>query len=1623
MKTKSKSSRISERYGLIEALEARIAPASAAAQLPANPYFVTAPAGGSVLVRAGEVLTTGSGGTWGAGGGGGAYLLYVASGEVLVHTTDLNHNNSIDFNEVTGLSVSSGAVFAAFVDIHGDVVTDLNANGTLTDGGKGDILLDANINTIDLRTLTAADFSSSAAVAADQTLNAHLAMSSYSIFGNIYAGGGLGVANNTSSGLLIDNSGGPLQSVKFNGISGTSYYQATEPVIGSIYVGSSASGHNYSFGASGSSSDIFGNLLAFNAFPGEAGASIYNIAGITPTMAFSIGTIHAGDGGFNAPGGSIVNVALFGDNAGTYQLIAGNAGNGTTGHAGGSIVNFSEGGAFISEAVLQTGNGGSALIGAGGSGGSVTFNPKSPVQLNAHVVIQTGNGADGYSAGGAGGSVHIGAFTTPNGKLTTATDIVSTMHTIGSIGSTTPFDFNSDGYSDMVYSTANPSQVVVALGSANAGFGFSASDYIYLNSPAQVDSIVVGNFTGVMNPITHLPQEDIAVASGAGSHAGVEVYLSEYNPKTGAFEGFSDPLFTPLPAITMFSGSSGYPFLESSVSITKLVAGDFTGDGVLGLAVLANETQADTFSVDPVLIFLHAETNAANPGGTGYFYWNFNSGSQLADLNPGPATTAPGTIMEATAFQTFTPGAPGVMTANHDYIVASVVGSKGFSYIDDSSGSPGVFKGGGFGTIDINRNLSVVPYVPSTASFTLQGLTVIGDPQSPNIADVIAISQPFTVEATGKSSTFVAALTGNGTGTFTLQTEPGGDPPGNEALAGVVLLPNPSQQIVTIPDPVTLQYTDFAVLYEGGPTGAPPTETIQAFTPSYGLPPPAPGAQLPPGDVALNHFALGEMWFSISTVNGTAPGPYVFDAYYPHPTFDFSVPGSGPGEVGFITPNFLVNYQDYQGFGISNPDGSSTSNSFTPFKDAGYFVTAGNGGNSLSGTGGNGGSLGQTLTVTDSGGVMTGTGTLSFQFPSDLTYGGGVYGFQLIMQAGNGGNGFSNAGSGGHINGISVTYAPGTSLLADASSLTAGNGGESLTGAGGAGGSLGQLYVIAGEIFTAGNGGIGVTGGNAGSLYGNLQPGLVTASSNSDTGYIALTAGNGANGINGGGSGGSINSFVNDFLPLIGAAGGTLQYVAGNGGTAVGGSGGMGGSIVKSSPYALDDNLAGDISLQGGNGGSGLSGGAGGGINIFNVSNTNKEIPSSCTVIAGTGGGATIGVGGAGGNIASVLVSSSGIGTAFISGQKYDVTYNRTVAGAGGSSDGGRGGAGGSIGSITTASVAITSQDVVAAGAGGFGLTAGGNGGSVTNASVNAGSSGIQDSGKVVVIAGDGGASLSGTVVTPNPTPQQVAINVVNSTGGLDGPGGNGGSITGFSQPGNINAFVDLIAGNGGATINHSFASGNATKDNSGTGGSINLSGIGVAGSIGDCDPTVAIKSYNDLLNLTGQGSQTMQQFVTSYVVGTPSLPMDNNVGNVGLVAGAAGYVESPIGISKSLQASINGVNGSVTNIHAENIMSMVAGNVEQVSAIKSLTNYGLTVSTGILGAPKKVSYILPNFGPNPVGFPTALNYITVDGTLTTTPQLLDTWLTGGGALLDGALLASNVRTTLSTRDFVGTVF
>jgi hypothetical protein len=1595
MKTKSKSSRVIDRYGMIEALESRIAPAALTGPLPTNAgNYKTVSVGSSLLLKAGDVLTTGS-------GIGGVYLLYVQAGEILVHTTDLNGNGQFDYNEITGISAGNGARFTSFVDIHGDIVTDLNPDGTLTDsdnnatnGRDGRVLLDANIGAIDLRSLQDSDFTTTATQSQDAQVAAHLAMSSYSIYGNIYAGGGLGLSTDSTSGLQINTSGETLQSTTFDGITSANYYQSSEPVIGSIYVGSAASEMPFNFGASGQSSDIHGNLLAFVPSPGEAGASVYNISAVGNTP-FSIGTIEAGNGGFNASGGNVVNVALQGDNAGAYKVIAGNAGNGTIGQSGGSIINFSDSsnsGTFISEVVLQSGNGGTGLTGAGGNAGIINFNPAFNTTIDAHVVLNYGSGGDGYAKGGAGGGTTAATFITPEGKLTTAQLVVSTMHTPGSIGATQGFDFNGDGINDAIFATKNPNQVVVALGaydSKTSLFGLKDRDYIYLNSPLDVESITVGNFTGAVNPVTHQPELDIAVAGAGPNYAGVEVYVSEYNTKTGAFEGFSDPLFSPLPSLSETTFSGNY-YEYSATPITRLVAGDFSGNGVLGLAVLAEETVVPG-TTHAVLFFLNGETDATHPGGTGYFYANFSNGNvPYIDLEPLGASTV---TLVATALQQYTPNIPGSGVSNgHDVVVYADQGAKGVDVIDDSNqfgfGLPVELNGGAYGLV-------LPPGAKTPVQFTDYTFAITQDATNPTLADVVAVSK--------SPQGFLVVLGGDGAGDFNVISQPDVGIEfaygGTFAPAAMVAIPNTVGTHQTA-NPI---YSNVAILdYDTNGNDLIYLMDI-FFDPNLGMNGATNGA------VAQTPLTITPLNRNINNV--------AFDAYYPAPALNAGISGSGPGEFGFITGDPLQDYEGpgSQAFGITQPlPGSFGFFTTAPFKDAGYFLNGGNGGNSQSGSGGAGGSFGQSLTLTSTGGVVTGLGTLNIQYPIDPTFEG-----TTDIVAGNGGNGFTNGGAGGALVGISVTYKTGVPEISGDALLFAGNGGESLTGAGGNGGSESQLFVIGGDFFVAGNGGIGVTGGSGGSLLGNTLPSAITSETNNYNAILVLKAGDGATGIDGGGNGGGINAFVNEFPQIIyGPSGEVLNYVAGNAGDAVAGRAGTGGSVVNSSPYSLLNDFVGDMYLQGGSGGSGLYGGSGGGVSNFDQESTIKDSPYTLTVIGGAGGNATFGTGGTGGSVTNIVGEASGFGTLYTfnysdpndignlantSFSTVAISYNRIVAGPGGVSEGGAGGAGGSVASINTASVAPDSEFAVAAGAGGQGLTAGGDGGSVTSAIVDAGSG--TSFGKVVVIAGDGGTSLSGKPVNPN-NPADVAFAI----GGVDGAGGHGGGIIGFTQPLNTGTHVDLIAGNGGDTPNHSFLAGNATADNAGVGGSVE--NINVTGSIGNSDPNVAIKSYNDIF--TGQ---TMQQFVDDFILGLNgnqanlSATIDDSVGNVGLVAGASGYVENFNGPGQPLSPAYNGVAGSVTNVFAENIMSMVAGNVDKVSLIQSLTDYGVTISGGILGA-NKIASSIPGFA----GVLGQLNYIDP-----LTGEISDTPLPGGGPLIDGAFLAKNIRVIESIRDFQGT--
>ena len=318
----------------VEALEPRIAPAG----LLNESKFTTVTLGTPQLLDASggpndfQGLTTGS-------GPNGAYLLYITTGKALVYTSDLNGNGKFDPGEITGIAAgvdSEGRPLnlILFSDVHGDIVTDLlpgqgvsqltDSDNNPANGRDGRVLLDNPIGSITLRTLTSADIDTTIP---GNTVNNRLALTSFSIYGNIYAGGGFG-------GLTIDTSGESLLTSKFSGGTGTELFTGATPQVGDIYTGTAASNQPFHFTQLAGNNAIEGTLLPFTPPAGEHGGDITGIS--SGGVPFNIGTIEAGNGGFDARGGDISNITLDGDTGG-YTLIAGNGGDGPVGADGGSI--------------------------------------------------------------------------------------------------------------------------------------------------------------------------------------------------------------------------------------------------------------------------------------------------------------------------------------------------------------------------------------------------------------------------------------------------------------------------------------------------------------------------------------------------------------------------------------------------------------------------------------------------------------------------------------------------------------------------------------------------------------------------------------------------------------------------------------------------------------------------------------------------------------------------------------------------------------------------------------------------------------------------------------------------------------------------------------------------------------------------------------------------------------------------------------------------------------------------------------------------------------------------------------------------------------------------------------
>lgn len=1578
----------------IEPLEARIAPAALL-------DFGTAVHGSPLRLDADPTTSTPAGLSTSAQGG--AFLLYVEKGSALVFTTDLNNDGQVDFNEITGIAAGDGLSLISFVDIHGDIVTNLNADFTLTDsdnnaanGLDGRVLLNNKIESVVLRSVTQED------VSPTQSPSDRLALSSYSIYGNIFSGGTFGSAE---GGLIVDTTGAALQLAKFTGVTGVSQSVASTPEIGSIRVGSAASGQIFNFGYSApgqglgfQGANIRGELQPFVPKGGQDGADIINVRPALDTMLFNLGTLQAGNGGAGARGGDVIDIRISGDTAGGYKIIAGDAGDGPTGQRGGNIMNFADLGSVTSEVFLRAGDGGNSSLGAGGAGGVIAFSADAPQNINGRFRVELGDGGSGLTSGGNGGSQPVAQITTPEGLIPVPLSLVSTTRIPGDIHVSNSsvardasdyhvlrgFDFDLDGANDLVYTTNNPSQLVVLFGIGNGNF--DPLKTLYLNAPTNAEAITVADFNGDGRP-------DIAAASNDASFSGIKVFTSDYDVLTGEFVGFKEPVFSPLPALTNLG------FLQKPVPVLAMASGDFDNDGAMDIAVVTTETDQGSLDNFHVVTILRNDTAGASPNGSGFFYADFRGlNDPVFFLASDPFLSRP--IIKATALSD---GGPEVL-------IAGEIDKKALFVADYSSLSVDL-TALPLGKVDTNREISDPGKMNKITleDATIQDFTIL-DVDNDGDADIVTLTrqpQGFLVTYERTATGFVigsneVADSENSGIKLSEGADKGGLGFAPDLLVGI--LPTNADN-----DGDASRVNDVAIVDFSLADGFQFSFVTEVIFTDF--------ATATRGDT----FGLTGLIILI----GMDENILAFDTYLPAQqvpeAIQYNIGYPLDGDAGH---DVIVQFGDL----VNSPRAAFG----IPLANNGVFATAGNGGAGLTGSGGLGGTIGKALEIIN--GVPV--GSFDILLPVNRAYEG-----IIDISAGNGGAGFINGGDGGRVVGVTVNYLPAATVLTSTVSLTAGNGGGARTGTGGKGGDLSSFSLETGSGFAGGKGGDGVFGGNGGSILGSEIPdgtennGAIRAGANAEDSAVVALAGNGGKGIKRGGNGGSVTDFTTRFLPLIGGEGGLLYYEAGNGGIAVSGPGGSGGSIIDSGPVQDDNNLVGDIYVRAGNGGRGTSGGNAGSVRNFvnTPGGAGSSIPTSLTVIAGNGGAGTSGNGGAAGDVVDVTADANGINSplsaGILNGTIYfvETLFNRVIAGNGGDSSGARGAAGGAVTNVISS--ATNSSFVAAAGRGGDGLLAGGKGGNLSESTLNASAS-VNSGGfrnKLLVIAGDGGDVYNAPSSTTDPLAfGEIVGKKGNSASG--GKAGDGGSISSVTQPASQQTHTDLIAGNGGNTVNYgttlSFASG------VGNGGSISkVTLAGDAGNVspgGASDPSSAIKSYNDIYINERVADFVGRQFLFDPVLGGSLTALDDRAGNVGIVVGGKGRVRDNNG-DGLLDPSTAGQNGSLNDIEATNIMSAVADSVDRIAAIREVNNVRLTSVGGVFGADKRVDSYGRVASGNGVIYSPLLDYLTYDnpdtndvpGDMITEEDMHTSTPVLGGKLVDGAIVGSNQRTKLSVRDFI----
>lgn len=1527
----------------LELLEDRIAPAAV------------------ILSQGGNLLSAGDEGylSLGSEPSTSALLVKVTSGKALVFW-------DADEKLIKGISVTDGIRMDIYGDVDGDIVTNLLRSGSLTDsdnnpanGLDGGKLLDSSVTAINV-----GPFIDQNGILKSGNVGRIVAGGSVSnvqvsgALGGVFAGDGIFDAVATASSSTLTPS-----------TPGTTYSY----VIG------------FDFDSSGPIDATAMTLTKANASFGTK-ASIHNVDFTTGrNVQFFAGDGFDGVAGAKAAGGAItdINFVAAGIDSGittgffagkSFSFSAGDGGSGAaTGGVGGTITNVADAGTS-GIGVFYAGVGGNGIT-TGGAGGKITLLDLGGSPFN--YFLQGGHGGEGGKNGGAGGSI--------------------TDNNISAVYSSQFITLAGDFHSDFTDG---------ALGNEERGF-------FVINRSSGEMVLIDGDTLNVIPPLI-LPQAanavdalvtdlnsdnflDVVIAYGDGQ-LGVLIndQADGFRYSVGSLEGI-----TPMKVLAGdFLGDGGAPelvFLADTGSSTTIKLFEVTNP-----LAFASADPAAAFSSDPLLIkpFVYGKGGMVDAVGGSFPLPTLGALKLNSDTTDdliiafgdgrlqGVYSTGSGTLADPYTFSVgsgkleapFATLREGIRDIDFNFAaeeteqrIAIVNGGGTKAYIATLGAAtltePAILSisrtalplpdSGSVGTILQASWTNSVLDIADTASTSLTLLTTQGSTSalltydtSFNLTDIYA--QDFGVNGVANNFLMTSGTTTGEADSFIFTTA-------SPALAYAF------QEVLPPGDPlvlaeIALPFAAKTATILAGNGGAAGTGVGGIGGSIHGLNLSSADAEIRAGGGGTSTSGAGGHGGSVTNLKNfkTAAGLTII------PTLNASgdlVVAAGHGAAG-------------QGQTTASRGGNGGHVKSVVFQSAADLeVLAGNGGSSQAGAAGHGGLIEKIL-----------IGSTNSEAAS------GVSG-SVGLLAGQGGNsGIGKAGKGGAV--LDIT-AGGFNDLDGSFEVRAGSGGSALGAAKSAAGGIGGIVTgitangIAGTTLLVGGGGGFSTGAAAG------HGGAVSKIHFTEAGPVSAYGGSGGSALGAANTGKAGNGGVVTDLHAKIVSSGYPVIAGGDGGLAIGNSGGRGGSVSKislelnpSNTGGMDETLG--TSVLGGDGGNGTVGGHGGAISQFGAKGIYDEIGGNQTTInaialvlaGGRGGDASVKTGGHGG---TVKLTSTLEGISHIDIHSNQPGFAPTDEGLrvfGG--DGGNGvsksGNGGAVSGVKVVNALNAAGSVIPANLLGGAYVRGGDGGFASGGSAGFGgaisglSLGVEGpagapTGNLRVQAGDGGDSAlavggkggsvsSSTLVAIKGN--DVAGYAILATSGNGGDGvtraGHGGHITNITttlpQVGVANTAPNIytgvfLAGEGGDGLG-------TVKSIGGNGG--NISGITQnqnvfsvmnlvqAGSGGDSSSDSNGGKGGNVSSVRTVGSIGAQ--FAKATIGGPQVPLGiyNTVAESDLINSlvTTQYVQQGAFAGIGGTGLTTGTNGKVTGIKAQSIAAISAANLsgtfQQATTVSSIT-------------------------------------------------------------------------------------